>query len=393
VTQKRPSFILTFIVVLVALGSWPGRADEPPPFPDGEKAFKRARDLIKEQYVDDKMGDDRLWQSATNGLLYGLSDGNRYNQLLSPGDLAALQGDFTGEFVGIGVEIDFEASSGMVIVEAVIDGSAAQKAGVHVGDRILRIDDRSLKGLDLMGVGRLIRGKRGSTVTIALLRDAQVVTKTMARMPITITAVDRMELAGGVALLAIRSFNEKTPGLVAAALQKVKAAGEKAMVIDLRDNQGGLFEKMLECAGMFLPRGSLVVTMLGRGGKSEELHTTAEPLIGRMPTVVLINGDSASGAEILAAALKSADGARLVGSKTRGKWSVQRVEELGNGWAIKLTTALLRSPAGQMLDGKGLEPDLQVDMKDHLSRDRDPERRVAADCQLRAGVHLLQMTR
>jgi carboxyl-terminal processing protease len=391
VTQTRPSFILTFIVVLLALGSQSGRADEP--FPDGEKTFKRARELIKEQYVDDKLSDDRLWQSATSGLLSGLSDGKNYNQLLSPAELAALKHDFTGEIVGIGVEIDFDPSAGMVVVEGVMDGSAAQKAGLRIGDRILRIDDRSLKGLDAMGVARLIRGKPGSTVTIALLRDAQVVTKTMARQPITISAVERLELGGGASLVALRSFSEKTPGLLAAALQKVKAAGDKALVIDLRENQGGLFDKMLECAGMLLPRGSLVVTTVGRGGKGEELRTTGEPLIGRLPMVVLINGDTASGAEIIAAALKSAVGARLVGSKTRGKWSVQRVEELGNGWAIKLTTALLRSAAGQVLDGKGLEPDLQVDMKEHLSRERDGERRVAADCQLRAALHLLQMTR
>jgi carboxyl-terminal processing protease len=115
--------------------------------------------------------------------------------------------------------------------------------------------------------------------------------------------------------------------------------------------------------------------------------------VAPLPTVVLVNGESASGAEILAAALKAAIGARLVGTKTLGKWSVQRVEELGNGWAIKITSALLRSPTGQMLNGKGLEPDLQVDMKEHISRERDGDKRVAADAQLRAAVHLLQMTR
>jgi carboxyl-terminal processing protease len=383
--------ILTFVAVLLLLGPAPGRADEP--FPDGEKAFKRTRELIKQEFVDDKLTEDRQWQSATNGLLLGLGDGNRYNKLLSPSELAALQGDLTGEIVGIGVEIDFDQASGMEVILGVMPGSPAEKAGLRGGDRILRIDDRSLKGLDDMAIAQLIRGKRGSTVTIAVLRDAQVVTKTIARQPITISPVNRFELAGGIALITIHSFNEKTPGLLAAALQKVKAAGAKSLVLDVRDNQGGLFEKMLECAGMLLPRGTLVVTAVGRGGKSEEQRTTSEPLLPRLPTVVLINSDSASGAEILAAALKSGDGARLVGTKTLGKWSVQRVDELGNGWAIKLTTALLRSPTGQMLNGKGLEPDLQVDMKERVSHDRDGDRRVAADAQLRAAVHLLQMTR
>jgi carboxyl-terminal processing protease len=388
-SRRRPA--LTCLALVLALVPLAGHADEP--FPDGEKSFKRARELIKQEYVDDKLGDERLWRNATGGLLLGLSDGNRYNQLLSPAEAGALQGDLTGEFVGIGVEIDVDPPSGMIVLEGVMAGSPAEKAGLRAGDRILSIDDRSLKGLDDKGVARLIRGKRGSSVTISLLRDAQVVTRTMARQAIIIQSVERLELAGNLALITIHSFTEKTPGLMAAALQKVKASGAKSLIIDVRDNQGGLFEKMIECAGMLLPRGSLVVTTVGRGGKSDELRTTGEPLLPRMPTVVLINGESASGAEILAAAMKSAVGARLVGSKTHGKWSVQRIEELGNGWAIKITTALLRSPTGQMLDGKGLEPDLQVDMKERVSREREGERRVAADAQLRAAVHVLQMTR
>jgi carboxyl-terminal processing protease len=386
---RRSSLIVIATVALVELSVARVRADEP--FHDGEKTFKRARELIAQEYCDEKLGEDRLWQNATAGLLLGLADGNRYNQLLSPAELSALHGDFTGEIVGIGVEIDFDSASGMVAVEGVMPGSPAEQAGLRIGDRILRIDERSLKGLDTMAVGRLIRGKRGSTVTIAMLRDAQVVQKTIARQAVMFSPVDRLELDGGVALIAIRSFNEKTPGLLAAALQKVKAAGDKSLLIDLRDNPGGLFDKMLECAGQLLPRGSLVVTAVGRGGKCDEQRTSGEPLLPRLPTVVLVNGESASGAEILAAALKAQGGARLVGAKTLGKWSLQRVEELGNGWAIKLTTALLRSSTGQMLNGKGIEPDLPVDMREHISRERDGERRVAADAQLRAAVHLLQM--
>lgn len=385
--MKYAALVAAVSCVLFCSGA---RADEP--FPDGKKAFERARDIIEQQYVD-SVSDDDMWKNATGGLVGRLGD-SKWNTLLSPSSLAALQGDLAGEIVGIGVEIDFDSASGMVIVVGTIPGSPAEKAGLRAGDRILRIDDKSLKGLDLMSVGHLIRGKRGSTVTLALLREAQVVTRTLARQPLAIAPVDLMPLPGDIAYVVIRGFNDKTPDLLHAALQKSSTA--KALILDVRDNAGGLFDKMMACAGELLPKGSLVVTTVGRGGKTEQHRTSGEPVAftaGRVPIVVLVNHDSASSAEVLAAALQHDVGARLVGERTFGKWSVQRVEELGNGWALKLTSGLLRSAAGQVLDGKGLEPDLQVDMKDHPSRERDAQKRIAADAQLRAAVHLVQMSR
>ncbi len=382
------------ILILGALTAvtLPAHADDG--FHDGDKAFAKAREVLRKQYVDDKLDDERMWRAATAGMLHGAGDGH-WDKLLSPTELAALKADIAGEVVGLGVQISVDEAAGIANVDGVVPGSAAERAGLAVGDKILKLDGKPLKGLNHMQVSLSIRGKAGTPVTLTLLRDAEIITKTVKRAPFTLDPVSTMTLPGGVGLVKLCAFTDKTPSLLKTALTKLHGAGVRALIVDVRNNEGGVYDRMLECAGELLPRGSLVVTALHRGGKAEDKRTSTEPLIS-VPTTVLVNGATSSGAEILAGALKQS-GARLVGKRTHGKWNAQTIEELGNGWAMKFTVAVFRTPWGTLPDGRGIDPDVEVEMSEHdvvrADTIKDAEQRLAADPQLRVAVNLLKLAK
>ena len=381
---------LAFILLTLVAATLQARADDA--FGDGEKAFLKARAMLKKSYVDDKISDDKMWQAATDGLLHGVGNG-KWDKLMSPSELAALKADLVGEIVGLGVNIELETDSGIVDVLGIVPGSGAEKAGLAVGDKILRLDGKALKGLNEGEVARTMRGKAGTSVTLTVLRDAEIVTKTIKRSPILLDPVRSTMLPNGIGIVQLEMFTEKTPALLKAALERLR--GMKGLILDLRSNQGGAYGSMLECACELLPKGAPIVTELHRAGGVVEKRTWQEPQVS-VPIAVLVNGGTASGAEILAGALKQA-GARVVGKRTFGKWNAQDLVELDNGWGLKYTTMVFRSPSGALPDGRGLDPDVEVegDVREvaKASAMKDGVKRVAADAQLRVATTLLKLAR
>jgi carboxyl-terminal processing protease len=371
---------------------WKNKPREP--FSDAQKAFDQARAVLLKEYVDDKLSEADLYRAAVAGMLRGAA-GRKWDKLLSPGEYAELMGDLGGEMVGIGIEIKFEDETGNILILGTVPSSPAEKAELRAGDRILKIDGRSFKGLQLRDAVYGIRGKAGQAVVLTLLRDDRIVTRTVVRAPILWAPVNSISLPGNLAVVSIKSFTDKTPSLLKAALEKVMAQKPRGVIVDLRSNEGGSFDRVVESAGLVLPKGKLVATLIRRGGAEEALRTSTEPLLFGVPVVALVNGSTASGAEILAGALKEEGGARIVGKKTYGKWNVQKIAELSNKYAVKYTVGLFKTPRGELLDGKGLEPDLEVDFDEaaaekvmHLP---DGAQRLKADPQLRAAAQLLRL--
>jgi carboxyl-terminal processing protease len=201
-------------------------------------------------------------------------------------------------------------------------------------------------------------------------------------------------LVDGVGELAIGSFTAKTVPAIQAALDDFSAAHVHAIVVDLRGNQGGSFDDAVHAAELFIPNGAPIVTLERREGKKETISSKGTPPMASLPIVVLVNQDTSSSAELLAGALSEERHARTVGTRTFGKWSVQSLDEIGNGYAIKYTTALFHTPSGKTYDGVGLTPDVEVDV-DHQQVERvmyitDPVARLAADAQLRTALSLLK---
>lgn len=372
-----------------AFNHWKAKPSEA--FGDSEKSFRKALDILKEQYVDQGLTEADLWRAATQGLLEHAGE-RPYDQLLGPGELAEIEGSLGGEVVGIGVEIRFDDETGMAIVQGVIPGGAAEKGGLQAGDAILKVDGKAFRGKQYRDVVYAIRGKDGEAVTLSLLREANVITKTLKRSKVAIVSVTDSVVAGDVGVLTIKTFHDKTPALLRDAAARLAKRNVKALVVDLRNCPGGHFEKVLEGAGILLPKGSTIVTAVKRGGVEEAFKADGGPALPGLPIAVLVNDHTASGGEILAGALQ-ANGAVVVGKKTHGKWNVQMIHSLPNEWAIKFTTAVFKSAKGEMLDGVGLLPDIEVEMDEaawNAAQRTSEEGRLAADSQLRVAVNTLR---
>lgn len=364
-------------------------------FSDPERAFQQVKAILLKEYIDQNLTEEDLYRAAVAGMLSG-AGGRKWDKLMYPTEYAEIKGDLRGEFVGIGIEIKFDEDSGMTTVLATVPGAPAERAGLQRGDKILKIDGKSFKGQNVRDVANAIRGRAGSAVTLTFLREDKIIQKSVVRAAITFAPVMEMMLPGQIGLITLRAFTEKTPAQLRATLARLKQRGVRGLVLDLRNNEGGVFENVVEAAGALLPKGTLVVTAVGRSGKEDPHRTTTSPVVTGVPVSVIVSKTTASGAEIFAAALKHGLGAKVVGKRTHGKWNVQRIAELPNRYAFKYTVGVFKSPAGELLDGKGLDPDLEIDMDDEACAKAqllrgDPRERLDADPQLRSAVSILRL--
>jgi carboxyl-terminal processing protease len=370
-------------------------AEPVPKFEHAEQAFAKARKDLLATYYRDDAGEEEIYRAALAGMLEHLDPAMKdWNKLLTPAELADLHADLEGEVVGIGAVIKFDAASGYTDVLDVLPRSAAERAGLAAGDKIVTIDGRLFRGLGQADMIAHIRGKVGEPVLLSVLRDDKLMPLSITRERVSLEPVLHLTLPGRVGYLLVRGFSAKTAEAARAALLDLAQQGAQALVVDLRDNQGGSFDEAVATASLFLPKGTPVVITRKRGGKEEPYPSKGDPILGSAPLSVLVNGKTASGAELLAAALQEGRRAEVLGSRTFGKWSVQTIDELGNGYAIKYTVGLFHTAGGRSFEGQGMPPDVAVDMADKQTAKAmavtDPARRLAADVQLRTAVELLK---
>lgn len=348
-------------------------------FENGEKMLQAVKAELLENYVKD-VSEEALYRAAVQGMLSAVDPARRdANKLMSPAQFAELTIEMKGELVGIGVQFKFDSPSGRADVTGVIKGSPAEKAGVRVGDAVLTVDGVSYKGKGIRDLVNAIRGKPGGKVTVALLRDAAIVTSTIERQKIGFDSVAHELLPGDIGVLTIHGFIESTPQATRDALVAMK--GAKALIIDLRDNEGGMLDRSVDVAKLLLPKGKVITRLEYRHGKEDVRTNDAEPLT-TVPMVVLINGATRSSAELTAAALREGVHAPLIGTKTFGKWSVQMLKELPNHYVMRYTVASFKTPDGKSYEGEGIAPDIEVE--------RDAAAK-APDTQLRTALNFLQM--
>jgi carboxyl-terminal processing protease len=364
------------------------------PFGDGEKAFEAAKAAILTKYYAEGLTEADVYRAAVRGMVEDIDTRmHKWNKLVAPHDLALMNSDLQGEIVGIGVNVDFDDATGHIEILGTYPGAPAEKAGIKAHDIILSVNGKLFKGKTLMDAVQEMRGKAGDAVMLSVLRDDKIVPFSIVRAPVTIQA-ERHFLLDGIGYLQIGMFSAKSTPAVKAALDDLAASKARALVIDLRENMGGSFDEAVHTAELFLPSGATIVTLERRAGKKEVLTSKGNPVLATAPITVLVDHDTSSGGELLTAALAEGRHARTVGGNTYGKWSVQSVDELGNGYAIKYTTALFHSPSGASYDGVGITPDVLVDAdKTQIGRAMsitDPAARLAADAPLRTAVALLK---
>ncbi len=329
--------------------------------------FSEVFERVRRDYVK-PVTDKRLVEAAVNGMLTDLDPHSAY---MNADEFKNMRVQTRGEFGGLGIEVTME--SGVVKVVSPIDDTPAAKANIKPNDLIVAIDDAPVMGLTLNEAVEKLRGKPQSQVTLAIVRDRQepfdvVITRDVIR----IRSV-RSELKGDIGYLRISQFNEQTTDNARDALQKFKTEqGDKlkGIIVDLRNNPGGLLDQSVSVSALFLPAGSDVVSTKGRHPEdSETFQTETDPLIDPdMPIVALINSGSASAAEIVAGALQDHKRAMLIGTQSFGKGSVQTVMPVPGYGAMRLTTAYYFTPSGRSIQVTGIKPNIDVKQKGEKER-------------------------
>ena len=324
--------------------------------------FTRVLEQVREQYVDaNKTSYQDLVYGALRGMLQSLDP---HSQFLDPDMYKDMKDETAGEFGGLGIVIG--TKDGMLTVITPMEDTPGFKAGLLPGDKIIEIDGQPTDGVSLEEAVKKLRGAPGTKVTIGILRPKteEIRTLELVRAIINIPSVKDTELLeDGIGYLRVVQFNDPTAKAVHEAVQTLQAQGMRALILDLRNNPGGLLTSAIEVAEKFVRRGDLIVFTQGRNEKPLQTFRAG----GRQhyldfPMVILINGGSASAAEIVAGALQDLRRAILVGEKSFGKGSVQSVLQLDDGSAIRLTTARYYTPSKRVIHEQGIEPDVVIPM-------------------------------
>jgi carboxyl-terminal processing protease len=370
----------------------PGRADGASSLPwEDAHLFAEVFNRIKRDYVDPE-NDHKLVENAIRGMVSGLDPHSAY---LDSEEFDEIRLSTMGTYPGVGIEVAADGSTVKILHS--IEGSPAERAGIRAGDLISKIDGADV-GADAQGAIERMRGKTGTTVRLTIVRPSTGEMKdyTLKRAEVEVRTVDQCMLAAGIGYVRITSFSETTPqdlGRAVTALQEASAQGLRGLVLDLRDNPGGVLEAGVAVADAFIDRG-VIVSADGRTPDARfEMSATPGDLLDGAPLVVLVNGGTASAAEIVAGALKDHGRARIIGQRTYGKGTVQTVMPLSRG-ALKLTTSRYFTPSGTSIQGKGILPDIAIEGRqsapvdlDSLPQgaslaDRDPQVRIALDAVL-----------
>ena len=360
--RKKLSVILVLTIIGVGISSyWIGFSlgKERDTVYQELDIFAEALAIVEKRHVEEKEPQE-LIQGALGGLLSSLDS---YSEFLDPEEYEDLLVQTEGEFGGLGIEITIKDS--LLTVVSPIEDTPAWRAGVKAGDIIVKINDEVTKGITLNEAVKKLRGEPGTEVTITVLhdKDKSLEDITITRDIIKIKDIKRaLILEDGIGYIRISEFRENTTRDLDKELKKLKKEGMKGLIIDVRNNPGGLLYTAIDEASRFLEDGKVVVSTKSKS-EEEEVYKASGMRVKYLdiPIVVLINKGSASGSEILAAALRENNRAILVGETTFGKGSVQTIVPLSDGSALRLTTSKYYTPAGESIHESGVVPDIEVE--------------------------------
>ena len=343
----------------------------------GNQTLSSNLDLVEAQKIYDilrKKYDGKLdTKTLEEGLQKGLVDavGDPYTTYFTQKEAEQFADDLNGTFTGIGAELGMQNKQ--LVVIAPVDGSPAQKAGVRAGDAIAKIGDEDASKLTVEEAVTKIRGESGTDIKISFVRDGQPLDIVITRAEITVPSVTS-KVENGIGYLKISRFSDDTAQLAKQAATDFKKQNVKGVVVDVRDNGGGLLDSSVQVAGIWLDNKVVVEEREGER-TTDSLRTSNNAILEGVPTVMLINGGSASASEILAGALHDHGVATLIGEKSFGKGSVQELIDLPSGGKLKVTVARWYTPKGKNIDKEGIKPDEEVKLTaDDFNNSRDPQK-------------------
>ena len=395
--------VLVAVVVLLAValgGFWVGRAQSPATLDAQDREsvalYAEALDVVRNNYVDqDDIDSKKETYGAIKGMLETLGD-DGHTRFLTPAEREQNDQSLSGTYVGIGIQLEEE--KGEVVVAAPIQDSPAEKAGITTDDVLVAVDGKSVRGDDVSEVVEKVKGPVGTEVELTVLHDGKKRTYDLRRAEIDSPVVSWVVIPDSdVAVVLLSSFSDGSAQELQDAFQEARAAGTKRFILDLRNNPGGRLDQAVEMAGYFLKPGSVVYIREDASGEREEIKVEGDPEYTNAPLTVLVNGGSASSAEILAGALRDNGRATVIGETTYGTGTVLSEFVLRDGSSILLGVAEWLTPDGDFIRETGIEPDIKVPLQNGAeqitpdgARDLSREQILGRDAQLREAYKKLQ---
>lgn len=348
-----------------------------------EKKLQLLNSRIEAYYLED-VDYAGLEEGIYKGMLSGLGD--PYSEYYTGDEYKQIMESTSGAYCGIGATLSQNREDGSCTVVNTFEGSPAAEGGLLEGDIIYKVEDIEVTGMDLSQIVSYVKGEEGTRVKLTIVRDGREREVTLERRTIEVSTVTYEMKENQTGYIRLSEFDEVSTGQFKAALEDLERQGMKSLIVDLRNNPGGMLTVVVEILDMFLPEGIVVYTEDKYGNRQD--YTASANVVTEVPLTVLVNGYSASASEIFAGAIKDYERGILVGSTTYGKGIVQRIMNLEDGSAIKLTVAGYYTPKGNNIHGKGVEPDVQVELTEENTA--PDESGNARDPQLEKALELLK---
>ena len=340
---------------------------------------------IIDKYYLGEIDEEELKEGAISGYIKGLGD--EYTEYISKEDMEDYMADTVGNFVGVGIYMVQDTEANKIMVLSPIKGSPAEKAGIQPGDYIISVDGVSYTGEQMTEASNNIKGEEGSKVKIQILRDNETLDFELTRENIKVNPVEGEVLEKNIGYIAFSSFDDGTAEEFKNKFQELEKQGIKSLIIDLRNNGGGIVDEALSIANYILDKDSVILYEVDKNNNETVEKTTDDPIIN-IPIVVLTNGNTASSSEILAGALKDHKKATIVGEKTYGKGVIQQLLTLPDGSGLKITSEKYLTPNRTEINKIGIEPDEKVELPESVISVLNVERNE--DTQLQKAIEILK---
>lgn len=348
----------------------PSQAQEPVNFENVTKKLEQIQDIIDKKYLfEEKIDTSEEEAGIYQGFLSGLND--PYAVYYTPDELTSFLDETNGSYCGIGALVSQNVQTGVSTIVRVFEGSPAEEAGILPGDALYKVDGTEVIGMDLsLLVNNYVKGEEGSQLTITVYRENSGEYKdiTLTRRPIDVQTVSGKMLDEAIGYISVAEFDRVTADQFKSKIEELQGEGMKRLIIDLRNNPGGEVTTVVSMADYILKDGGRILTVANKKG-TEETYDAEDGHSLEIPMVVLVNGNSASASEVFTGAMKDYGVATIVGTKTFGKGIVQTLMPLSDGSAIKLTTDHYYTPNGNDIHGKGIEPDLEVELDEEAAQE------------------------
>lgn len=341
--------------------------------------------LIDKYYLGEEVDDETLKEGAIKGYIEALGD--PYTEYISKEDMEDYMDDTMGNFVGIGVYMVKDTETNQIMVLSPIKNSPAEKAGIRPGDYIVEVDGNACTGDDFSNISNKIKGEVGSTVKLKIQRDGETLDFEITRENIKVNPVEGEVLEGNIGYIEFSSFDEGTAEEFKNKFNELKSQGITSLIIDLRNNGGGIVDEALKIAGYTVDKGTTLLYEVDKDGNETEEISEVDKIID-MPIVILVNENTASSSEILSGALKDLGKAKIVGTKTYGKGVIQQILTLADGSGLKITTEEYLTPNRTKINKVGIEPDETVELPDTVENILNVEREE--DTQLQKAIEILK---